>query len=68
MQINWRRVKRRYYEVYLFRSAVTANSKVAVQRATVFITVLLIVTVRFRVCRRGLSEAKVVTLKARVHE
>ena len=35
MQINWRRVKRAYYEVYLFRSSVTANSKAAVRRATV---------------------------------
>ena len=59
MQINWRRVKRRYYEVYLFRAALTANSKAAVRRATVFITVLLIVTARFRVCRRGLSAAQV---------
>ena len=25
MQINWRRVKRQYFEVYLFRSALTAN-------------------------------------------
>ena len=33
MQVNWRRVKRRYYEVYLFRSAVTANSKAAQRRA-----------------------------------
>jgi hypothetical protein len=27
MQINWRRVKRQYYEVYLFRSALTANAE-----------------------------------------
>lgn len=25
-QINWRRVKKLYFEVYLFRSAVTANA------------------------------------------
>ena len=30
LQINWRRVKRKYFEVYFFRSAVTANSKVRV--------------------------------------
>ena len=34
MQINWRRVKRHYFEVYLFRSAVTANSKWAVGAAS----------------------------------
>ena len=26
MQLNWRRVKSQYFEVYLFRSAVTANA------------------------------------------
>ena len=67
MQINWQRVKRAYFEVYLFRSAVTANSKQAVRRATVFITVLLIATGRFRVCRKGLSEAQVAQLKENVH-
>ena len=68
MQINWRRVKRRYYAVYLFRSAVTANSKAAVRWATVFITVLLIATGRFRVCRRGLSVEQVAKLESGVHE
>ena len=68
MQINWRRVKRRYYEVYLFRSGVTANSKEAVRRVTVFLTVLLIVTGRFRVCRRGMSNAQIAKLKKGAHE
>ena len=36
MQINWRRVKRQYFEVYLFRSALTANSQDAVRRVTVW--------------------------------
>ena len=27
MQLNWRRVRKEYFSVYLFRSAVTANSK-----------------------------------------
>ena len=26
MQLNWRRVKKEYFSVYLFRSAVTANA------------------------------------------
>ena len=59
LQINWRRVKRKYFEVYLFRSAVTANSKVAMRRASVFITALLVATGRFRVCRQGMGAREV---------
>ena len=29
MQLNWRRVKKEYFSVYLFRSAVTANAVLA---------------------------------------
>ena len=59
MQINWRRVKRQYYEVYLFRSALTANAKDSVRRVTVWITTLLLVCGRFRACRAGMSAAQV---------
>jgi len=55
MQINWRRVKRQYYEVYLFRSALTANAEKAVRRVTVWITTALLVCGRFRACRAGMS-------------
>ena len=32
MQLNWRRIKRRYFEIYLFRSALTANDRLAMRR------------------------------------
>ena len=59
MQINWRRVKRQYYEVYIFRSALTANAQNSVRRVTVWITTLLLVCGRFRACRAGMSAAQV---------
>ena len=32
MQLNWRRVKRSYFEVvYLFRTAITANAEAAIR-------------------------------------
>ena len=34
MQLNWRRVKKEYFSVYLFRSAVTANAVSPVRRTT----------------------------------
>jgi len=68
MQINWRRVKRQYYEVYLFRSALTANAKQAVRRVTVWITTLLLVCGRFRACRAGMSAAQVSKQLASVRE
>jgi len=68
LQINWRRVKRQYYEVYLFRSALTANAKKAVRRVTVWITTALLVCGRFRACRAGMSAAQVSKQLASVHE
>ena len=55
-QINWRRVKKLYFEVYLFRSALTANAVSAVRRTTVIITALQLRLGRFRACRAKLSE------------
>ena len=59
MQINWRRVKLHYWQVYFFRASVTANDQSAMRRATVRLTTLLIRTGRFRACRAGLSVAEV---------
>ena len=58
MQINWRRVKKLYFEVYLFRSALTANAVSAVRRTTVIITALQLRLGRFRACRAGLSDER----------
>jgi len=44
MQLNWRRVKKEYFSVYLFRSAVTANAVSPVRRTT---TVLKAMQMRF---------------------
>ena len=43
MQLNWRRVKKQYFEVYLFRSAVTANAVSAVRRTTVILIAMQLV-------------------------
>ena len=59
MQFAWRRLKRRYWEVYFFRSALTANDRAAVRRVTVRIRAFMIRTARFRACRQGLTPAKV---------
>eukprot|EP00966_Prymnesium_polylepis_P069676 1620131-Prymnesium_polylepis.1 len=40
MQINWRRVKKLLFEVYLFRSSVTANAELAVRRTTTILKAL----------------------------
>ena len=58
VQLNWRRVKRAYFEVYLFRSAVTANAQSAVRRSSVRIVAGMIQAGRFSACRAGLSDSK----------
>ena len=59
IQLRWRRLKRRYWEVYFFRSAITANDQEAVRRVTVRLRAFMIRTARFRACRRGLSPEQV---------
>lgn len=59
MQVAWRRVKRKYYEVYFFSSALTANDKAAQRRTAVTLTALLIRCARFRACRTGASPEQV---------
>ena len=44
-------MKRKYFEVYLFRSALTCDNALAVRRTTVRITAVLLLTGRFRACR-----------------
>ena len=46
MQLSWRRLKRRYWQVYFFRSAITANDRAAVRRVTVRIRAFMIWTQR----------------------
>jgi hypothetical protein len=55
MQINWRRVKKQYFEVYLFRSAVTANAVSAVRRTTTILKAMQMRFGRYRACRNGLT-------------
>ena len=55
MQINWRRVKRAYFEVYCFRSAITANAEFAVRRTTARVTAALICAGRLKACRTRLT-------------
>ena len=59
MQLNWRRVKKQYFEVYLFRSAVTANAVSAVRRTTTILTALHMRLGRYRACRAGLDAEQV---------
>ena len=63
MQFNWRRVKAQYFEVYLFRSAVTANAVSSVRRTTTVLKALAMRLGRYRACRAGLTVAQ---LKAHV--
>ena len=56
MQLNWRRVKRIYFEVYLFRTAITANAEAAIRRTTARTTAALITAGRFKACRARLTD------------
>ena len=55
MQINWRRVKRAYFEVYCFRSAITTNAEFAIRRTTARVTAALLCAGRFKAGRAGLT-------------
>jgi len=65
-QINWRRVKKLYFEVYLFRSALTANAGSAVRRTITIVSALQVRLGRFRACRKGLSGARLKAHMARL--
>ena len=56
MQLNWRRVKKEYFSVYLFRSAVTANAVSPVRRTTTVLKAMQMRFGRYRACRAGLTE------------
>ena len=66
MQLNWRRVKKEYFSVYLFRSAVTANAVSAVRRTTVILRAMQMRFGRYRACCAGLTAAELERHKARL--
>ena len=66
MQINWRRVKKQYFEVYLFRSAVTANAVSAVRRTTTILRAMMMRLGRYQACRAGLTAKQLAQQKARL--
>lgn len=66
MQINWRRVKKQYFEVCLFRSAVTANAVLAVRRTTTILKAMQMRFGRYRACRAGLSAEQLKQHEARL--
>ena len=53
MQLNWRRVKKQLFEVYLFRSSVTANAELAVRRTTTILKALQLRLGRYRALYLG---------------
>ena len=66
MQLNWRRVKKEYFSVYLFRSAVTANAVSPVRRTTTVLKAMQMRFGRYRACRAGLTERQLAALEARL--
>ena len=66
MQLNWRRVKKQYFEVYLFRSAVTANAISAVRRTTTILKAMQMRFGRYRACRAGLTAEQLASHIARL--